>query len=128
MDFKIAAIDHLVLNCSDVHSIAEWYQRALGVEVETYDDSRTALVFGAIRIRLRPTGADGWITRRNEAPGSLDVCFETQAPVTAVTAHWESIGVEVVDGPVQQAGALGRIESVYTRDPDGNLVEVACYI
>lgn len=34
MDFKIAAIDHLVLNCSDVHSIAEWYQRALGVEVE----------------------------------------------------------------------------------------------
>jgi catechol 2,3-dioxygenase-like lactoylglutathione lyase family enzyme len=32
-----------------------------------------------------------------------------------------------VAGPVEQAGALGPMTSVYLRDPDGNLVEVATY-
>ena len=28
-------------------------------------------------------------------------------------------------GPVSRAGATGAIRSVYVRDPDGNLVEIA---
>ncbi|MGA0832494.1 MAG: VOC family protein, partial [Polynucleobacter sp.] len=38
------------------------------------------------------------------------------------------IGVPIDTGPVQRRGALGPIRSVYFRDPDGNLVEVAEYI
>jgi hypothetical protein len=32
-----------------------------------------------------------------------------------------------VQGPVERAGALGPIQSVYCRDPDGNLVEISSY-
>jgi catechol 2,3-dioxygenase-like lactoylglutathione lyase family enzyme len=43
-------------------------------------------------------------------------------------AHLQKIGVPIDTGPVQRRGALGPIRSVYFRDPDGNLVEVAEYI
>jgi len=33
--------------------------------------------------------------------------------------------VPVVEGPVERTGANGPIRSVYLRDPDGNLLEVA---
>jgi catechol 2,3-dioxygenase-like lactoylglutathione lyase family enzyme len=42
----------------------------------------------------------------------------------------EHLGREDVDvelGPVRRTGALGPMTSVYLRDPDGNLVEVASY-
>jgi catechol 2,3-dioxygenase-like lactoylglutathione lyase family enzyme len=40
-------------------------------------------------------------------------------------AHLEAEGVPILQGPVPRTGATGPIRSVYVRDPDGNLVEVA---
>ena len=37
-------------------------------------------------------------------------------------------GVTVEEGPVARTGAVGPIESVYFRDPDGNLIEVSRYL
>ncbi len=61
-------------------------------------------------------------------PGSGDICFITSVPLKAVIEHIRSCGVEIVEGPVRRTGAIGPIESVYVRDPDGNLVEVGNYI
>ena len=33
--------------------------------------------------------------------------------------------VAILQGPVPKTGALGPMQSVYFRDPDGNLIEVA---
>lgn len=33
--------------------------------------------------------------------------------------------MEIIEGPVLRTGATGPIMSVYFRDPDGNLIEVA---
>jgi catechol 2,3-dioxygenase-like lactoylglutathione lyase family enzyme len=41
--------------------------------------------------------------------------------------HLHDCGVQIVAGPGERAGALGPIMSVYCRDPDGNLVEIASY-
>ena len=37
----------------------------------------------------------------------------------------EAAGVPIELGPVPRTGATGAIRSVYVRDPDGNLVEIA---
>jgi catechol 2,3-dioxygenase-like lactoylglutathione lyase family enzyme len=44
-----------------------------------------------------------------------------------VIAHLETCGVAIIEGPVAKTGARGPILSVYFRDPDSNLVEVATY-
>jgi Raf kinase inhibitor-like YbhB/YbcL family protein len=44
-----------------------------------------------------------------------------------VQAHLHACGVPVEEGPATRAGATGPISSVYVRDPDGNLIEVATY-
>ena len=61
-------------------------------------------------------------------PGSADFCFITDTPISEVAAHLERCGVPVEAGPSERAGALGPIMSVYVRDPDMNLVEIANYI
>lgn len=58
-------------------------------------------------------------------PGSGDFCLLTTEPLDAVVAHVRSCGVEIAVGPVERAGARGRLRSIYLRDPDGNLIEVA---
>ncbi len=61
-------------------------------------------------------------------PGSADLCFIARVPLAQVVDHVRSYGVQIVDGPVRRSGALGPIESIYVRDPDGNLVEIATYV
>lgn len=39
----------------------------------------------------------------------------------------EEAGCKIVEGVVEQAGALGLMDSVYMYDPDGSLVEIAVY-
>jgi catechol 2,3-dioxygenase-like lactoylglutathione lyase family enzyme len=45
--------------------------------------------------------------------------------VAEVVEHLRANGVEILEGPVRRTGATGPIKSVYFRDPDGNLIEVA---
>ncbi len=42
-----------------------------------------------------------------------------------VIQHLAAQGVPVEVGPVARTGTRGRLLSVYFRDPDGNLIEVA---
>lgn len=39
--------------------------------------------------------------------------------------HFQACKVPVELGPIDRTGAIGPIRSVYIRDPDGNLLEVA---
>ena len=35
--------------------------------------------------------------------------------------------MKIAEGPVEKTGALGPMQSIYFRDPDGNLIEVSKY-
>ena len=48
-------------------------------------------------------------------------------PIGDVQAHLQACGIVIEHGPVAQTGALGPMCSVYFRDPDKNLIEVAVY-
>ena len=58
-------------------------------------------------------------------PGSADLCFITSVPISAVLEHLARCEVPVELGPVPRVGAAGSLVSVYIRDPDENLIEIA---
>ena len=131
MRFTVDRIDHIVLNVKDVEITVAWYLRVLGMEREEFGpENRTALKFGGQKINVRPADADPgrWVTGVNTEAGAGDLCFIAAVPPDEVIAHLHDCGVPVLTGPVQRAGALGPIRSVYCRDPDGNLIEIASYL
>ena len=130
MRFAVDRLDHLVITCRDVETMASWYQRVLGMEREAFGkDRRTALKFGGQKINLRPESAtqDEWFSGLWPMPGSQDLCFIVTIGPEDVIAHLHSCGVAIELGPVEKHGALGPIRSVYCRDPDGNLIEISSY-
>ena len=134
MPVKVHALDHLVINVSDVARSAEWYQRILGMEIKVFDPgqgkpTRTSLMFGNQKINVRPRDADKreWFTADYEAAGSDDLCFLTGATPDEVVAHLNACGVAIEEGPTPRQGARGTLQSVYCRDPDGSLIEISSY-
>jgi catechol 2,3-dioxygenase-like lactoylglutathione lyase family enzyme len=49
-------------------------------------------------------------------------------PIDEVQRQLIAWGVAIELGPVERLGAQGPMMSIYFRDPDGNLVEVSCYL
>ena len=134
MPVKVNALDHLVINVSDVARSAEWYAKILGMEIRVFDPSegktkRTSLVFGNQKINVRPKNADKveWFTADHEAAGSDDLCFLTSSTPEQVVAHLNAHGVKIEEGPSKKQGARGTLLSVYCRDPDGSLIEISSY-
>jgi len=123
----IDRIDHIVINCRDVDRTADWYVQVLGFTRESYGKGRTALRFGQQKFNVRQTGTSDWFTCATDAPGALDMCFVTSGSIGEVVDRWTRLGIPIEHGPVPMQGALGTMTSVYCRDPDGNLVEVASY-
>jgi catechol 2,3-dioxygenase-like lactoylglutathione lyase family enzyme len=130
MRFAVDRLDHLVITCKDVEVTAGWYQRVLGMEREEFgEQKRTALKFGGQKLNLRPRTAtqEAWFSSVVAEPGTQDLCFVVTVSAEDVVEHLKGIGVAVELGPVAKQGALGPITSVYCRDPDGNLIELATY-
>lgn len=121
----IAAIDHVVLTTGDEARCLEFYVGVLGMELEKYAQDRIALRFGNQKINVHQPGVIVGLTAAKPTPGSLDLCFIASVPLEAVVERLRRHGVPIVAGPVERAGGLGRIRSVYVRDPDANLVEIA---
>jgi catechol 2,3-dioxygenase-like lactoylglutathione lyase family enzyme len=134
MSVKVHALDHLVINVSDVARSAEWYRKILGMEIKVFDPGqgkaiRTSLMFGNQKINVRPREADkvAWFTADHVAAGSDDLCFLSGATPQEVVAHLKACGVAIEEGPVAKQGARGTLRSVYCRDPDGSLIEISSY-
>jgi catechol 2,3-dioxygenase-like lactoylglutathione lyase family enzyme len=122
---RIDSLDHLVLTVADVQATCAFYVRVLGMEVVTFAGGRKALAFGRQKINLHPHRREFEPKADRPTPGSGDLCLLTSVPLDAVIAHLEAECVPVIEGPVRRTGAMGPITSVYFRDPDGNLIEVA---
>ncbi len=123
----IDRLDHMVLTVADIDATCAFYGRVLGMEKVVFAGARTALAFGRQKINLHPAGREYTPRAAHPAPGSGDLCLITETPLENVIAHLEACGVAVEEGPVPKTGATGPITSVYFRDPDGNLIEVANY-
>lgn len=134
--FTIDRIDHVVLTVIDLDATCDFYSRALGMGLVTFSATeaggtdaieRRALTFGAQKINLHQAGREFVPRAIRPTPGSADLCLITETPIDQVITHLKASGVSIEEGPLPRTGATGPITSVYFRDPDGNLIEVANY-
>ena len=129
---NVTRIDHIVLTVQDVEHSARWYHRVFGMDVVTRLDGHRALEFGADgarqRIHLHRAGHEIEPHARHTVPGSADLCLVSARPVAELLDELRRDNVDMVsEGIVRREGAMGPMESVYVRDPDGNLIEIAEY-
>lgn len=120
--------DHVVLTVSDVERSVRWYAEVLGMIPETFGHQRRAVHLGASKINFHPWGDPAPApVARHPSVGAGDVCVVVPGPLDDVESHLATHGVPVEVGPVRRMGARGPMTSLYVRDPDENLVEIACY-
>jgi catechol 2,3-dioxygenase-like lactoylglutathione lyase family enzyme len=116
-----------VLTVKNIDATCEFYTKVLGMDILTFGDNRKALAFGSQKINLHEFGKGVEPKAHRPTPGSADLCFITSIQINEVIEHLSRCGVQILEGPVKRTGALGQMESVYFRDPDLNLIEVANY-
>ncbi|WP_417720588.1 VOC family protein [Salipiger sp.] len=123
------SLDHLVLTVTDPEVTCAFYTDVLGMQAESFvatdGSTRRALRFGVQKINIHVAGAEFEPKAAAPRPGSADLCFLSETPLSDWQAHLDRVGVPVLDGPVRRTGATGPILSIYLRDPDGSLIEIS---
>ncbi|MDE2289230.1 MAG: VOC family protein [Burkholderiales bacterium] len=118
-------LDHLVLTCVDPAATTHFYTEVLGMQLETFGQGRLAFRFGNQKINLHVRGSEFEPKAHVPVPGALDLCFIASIPLEQVIERLRGKGWPIVEGPVARTGATHPIRSVYVRDPDLNLIEIA---
>jgi catechol 2,3-dioxygenase-like lactoylglutathione lyase family enzyme len=127
MAFALDQLDHLVLTVANIDAAIDFYTEVLGMDPVTLD-GRKSLTFGMQTIKLHQRGHEIAPHAAHPTPGSANLCFLTSTPLEEVIRYVTELRVHIEAGPVERSGAMGRIRSIYFRDPDRNLVEVANYL
>jgi catechol 2,3-dioxygenase-like lactoylglutathione lyase family enzyme len=127
MAFAIDRFDHIVLTVANIDATIVFYTEFLGMEAIDFG-GRKALAFGVQKINLHQRGHEFHPKAAHPTPGSADLCLVTEAPLDDVISYAAAMRVHIEEGPVEREGALGKMQSVYFRDPDRNLVEVSKYV
>ncbi|WP_041956386.1 VOC family protein [Sulfurospirillum arsenophilum] len=120
----ITHLDHLVLTVANIERSCAFYTSVLKMEEVTFK-GRKALKFGHSKINLHEVGYEFEPKALYPMAGSADLCFITPVPIEQCIEHFKKYRVLILEGPIKRTGARSDLLSVYFRDPDGNLIEVA---
>ena len=123
-------LDHLVLTTASESACVDFYTRVLGMKLETFTGgtppvTRKAFRFGDQKINLNIKGKEFEPKADVPTPGSLDLCFIADRPLAEVIKKLTQENWPIIEGPVVRTGATSKINSVYVRDPDQNLIEIS---
>ncbi|HEZ0146491.1 VOC family protein [Neisseria meningitidis] len=103
------------------------YTQVLGMEEVSFGSDRKALLFGSQKINLHGRGAEIQPNAQHAACGTADLCLLTDTPPETVLQELSAHGIKPLSGIAARTGAMGKIQSVYLRNPDGNLLEISSY-
>ena len=123
-------LDHLVLTTSKEAECVDFYTRILGMKLESFIGGtppveRKAFKFGSQKINLHIKGKEFEPKADIPTPGALDLCFIADRSLEKVIEKLTNEGWPIIEGPVVRTGAIQKINSVYVRDPDQNLIEIS---
>ena len=121
---RVTALDHLVLTVADLDATVAFYER-LGMACRRFGDGRLRAPLRAPEDQPAPRGRRVRAARPAAERGSADLCFLVDEPIAGGRAQsWPGPGSRSRSGRSERTGAQGPLESVYVRDPDGNLIEL----
>ncbi|HAT54051.1 MAG TPA: VOC family virulence protein [Lactobacillus sp.] len=119
-------IDHFVLTVANIERTVGFYQDQLGLNVEQFEDGRTAIRLSAHqKINLQLLDQPHLPVAGTPTFGSGDFCLMTDKTPAQLATWVSQRHLNVETGPVIRHGAQGTMTSFYLRDPDGNLVELS---
>ena len=123
----IVGIDHLVITVSDLESTVFFYTQVLGLTCVREQGRPTAVLFGSQKINVHQKDHTFEPKALHPTPGSADFRLVTDRPLADWLGDLQRRGVALELGPVERTGARGRMNSIYFRDPDNNLIEIGKY-
>jgi len=130
----INAIDHVAVPMDSTEEMLAFYSK-LGCKVsEEYRGLIYSVCFGDNKINFHTP--DVWksdkftLRGRSALPGCGDFCFVWAGSQQSLLDTLDDLNADIEEGPVMRKGGKGGGEmgsSVYTRDPDFNLLEFIIY-
>ena len=127
---RIRGYDHVALPMQNVDAMLAFY-RSLGLQINEGPQACSVYVGDQMINFHRPTRwQDAAFTLRAPAakPPCGDLCFVWEGTPESLKAMLDRAKATIEVGPVERQGGRRRgASSVYTRDPDGNLLEFMIY-
>ncbi len=127
----VRGLDHVAITCIDPEATVDFYKRVLHATTHFEDLWRAGeipvvlLQVGGSRLSIHSAEAPAEPHARVPMSGSGDICFRWDGPIVEAERMLLDQDVEIVLGPVDRPAADGKPgQSVYFRDPDGNLIEL----
>jgi len=131
----ISAFDHVAIPMERVEDMVKFYTD-LGCRVVEQNSGRIfAVIFGDNKINFHAPELwkPGQFTLRGPSalPGCGDLCFVWQGSQQTLLDTLNEANADIEEGPVERTGGMNggstRGISIYTRDPDSNLLEFIIY-
>lgn len=121
-------IDHLVLNVSNVQKSIDFYVNIMGMTLKQ-ESENISLLFGNCKLNLHAIPATAFPVAKELVYGSQDFCIIADGNIQTIYQELQNKNAPLEPGLgiVQRTGALGSMQSIYLRDPDGNLIEISVY-
>jgi catechol 2,3-dioxygenase-like lactoylglutathione lyase family enzyme len=126
MDWK--GIDHIVLTVANLEKSLMFYCQILQMTELTFANGRKAALCGRQKINFHEKGKELEPKAFYPTCGSADICLISETPLERIIQQLLAHKIEILEGPIQKTGALGKILSIYLRDPDKNLIEISNYL
>jgi catechol 2,3-dioxygenase-like lactoylglutathione lyase family enzyme len=127
---SIKGFDHVALPMQNTEAMLAFY-RGLGLEVSENANACSVYIGNQMINFHRPSHwqSETFSLRAPAAkPPCGDLCFVWDGRLESVKAMLDRAGAKIVEGPVDRQGGRKKTgSSVYTRDPDGNLLEFMIY-
>ncbi|WP_293716151.1 VOC family protein [uncultured Parabacteroides sp.] len=123
---RIKSLDHLVIPVKDIEKSMSFYTSVLGMEADI-SNHRYAVRFGDQKINLHVGKGEFLPAAANPEFGSADICLIAEGDIKEIKAELDNRHIPIEEGIVRRTGAKGPIDSIYLRDPDGNLIEISTY-
>jgi catechol 2,3-dioxygenase-like lactoylglutathione lyase family enzyme len=130
MSHQVIGIDHVAITVANMEIACAFYERLFGAKsVFQYAPADTVLVrqiaIGTTVLSIHQAGNGLDLVAKRPTIGGADFCWRWAGKIETAVALLTEHGIEVIEGPSPRRTADGlQSDSVYFRDPDGNLLEL----